>query len=189
LLIVSLLIVHSIYFRYLCGQEVRQFIHKFVSIVKKTILNHFWFYSLARTGMYNIIFESSGLVFFFWSYSINIQNWKFHCKQTMRVLQGTFRVRLTCFFLLGIRPETSRSTSRGRFHQCSSYSFYARRSKKQRKIQLSHQYLFTPSGSMSVKAVRKTLMKLTPSQQLGQQPQKYVLLNLVQPGSISPTFY
>jgi len=29
------------------------------------------------------------------------------------------------------------------------------------KIQLSHQYLFTLSGSTSVKAVSKTLMKLT----------------------------
>jgi len=41
-------------------------------------------------------------------------------------------------------------------------SFYAHRSQKRKKIQLSHQYLFTLSGSESVKAVRRTLMKLTP---------------------------
>ncbi len=40
-------------------------------------------------------------------------------------------------------------------------SFYARRFRKSTKIQLSHQYLFTLSGSESVKAVRRTLMKLT----------------------------
>jgi len=32
------------------------------------------------------------------------------------------------------------------------------------KIQLSHQYLFTLLGSAGVKALRRTLMKLTPGQ-------------------------
>jgi hypothetical protein len=42
------------------------------------------------------------------------------------------------------------------------YSFYAHRSQKRKKIQLSHKYLFTLSGSTSAKAVLRTLMKLTP---------------------------
>jgi len=40
--------------------------------------------------------------------------------------------------------------------------FYARRSQKRKKIQLSNQYLFTLSGSAGAKAVRRTLMKLSP---------------------------
>jgi len=47
------------------------------------------------------------------------------------------------------------------FHQRFTYSFYARRSQKRKKIQLSHQYLFMILGSLSVKAVRRTLMKLS----------------------------
>ncbi len=47
------------------------------------------------------------------------------------------------------------------FHQRSTYSFYTRRSQKRKKY--SHQYLFTLSGSESVKAVHRTLMKLTPA--------------------------
>jgi len=39
---------------------------------------------------------------------------------------------------------------------------YTCRSQKRDKIQLSHKYLFTLSGSVSVKAVRRTLMKLSP---------------------------
>jgi len=41
-------------------------------------------------------------------------------------------------------------------------SFYARRSRKRKKVELSHRYLFTLSGSVSIKAVRRTLMKLSP---------------------------
>ncbi len=43
------------------------------------------------------------------------------------------------------------------FHQRSMYSFYAGRSRKRKKIQLSHKYLFTLLGS----TVLRTLMKLT----------------------------
>ncbi len=43
-----------------------------------------------------------------------------------------------------------------------TYSFYVRRSRKCKKIQLSHWYLFTLSGSASVKAVRSMFMKLSP---------------------------
>jgi hypothetical protein len=49
------------------------------------------------------------------------------------------------------------------FHQHFTYNFYARRCQKRKKIQLSHKYLFTLSGSASVKAVCRTLMKLSPS--------------------------
>ena len=48
------------------------------------------------------------------------------------------------------------------FHQRSTYSFYACRSQKRKKIQLSHKYLFMLLGSTGAKAVRRTLMKLTP---------------------------
>ncbi len=47
------------------------------------------------------------------------------------------------------------------FHQHFMYNFYARRSQKRKKILLSHQYLFTFTGSASVKAVRRMLMKLS----------------------------
>jgi len=46
------------------------------------------------------------------------------------------------------------------FHQHFSRSFYACRSRKCKKIQLSHQCLLTPSGSARVKVVRRMLMKL-----------------------------
>ncbi len=52
--------------------------------------------------------------------------------------------------------------TRAQFHQRYTYSFYACRSQKRKKIQLSHQYLFTLSGSTGAKAERRTLMKLTP---------------------------
>jgi len=47
------------------------------------------------------------------------------------------------------------------FHQHFTYNFYAHRSQKRKKIQLSHKYLFTLSGSASIKAVFWTLMKLS----------------------------
>ncbi len=50
----------------------------------------------------------------------------------------------------------------GQFHQCLTRTFYARKSRKRKKVQLSHQYLFTLSGSACVKAVLRTLMKLSP---------------------------
>jgi len=48
------------------------------------------------------------------------------------------------------------------FHEHFTYSFYASRSWRCKNIQLSHQYLFRLSGSASVKAVRSTVMKLSP---------------------------
>jgi len=60
--------------------------------------------------------------------------------------------------------ETRLELSWGRFHQRSTYSFYARRSRKCKKIQLSRQYLFMLSGPTSVKSVSRTLMKLTPGE-------------------------
>jgi len=55
--------------------------------------------------------------------------------------------------------------SRCQFHQRSTHSFYARRSQKRKKIQLSHQYLLTLSGSASIKDRCRTLMKLSPGQE------------------------
>jgi len=48
-------------------------------------------------------------------------------------------------------------------HQCSTHSFYAWRSWKHKKILMTWLYFFTLSGSMSVKASCKTLVKLTPA--------------------------
>ncbi len=48
------------------------------------------------------------------------------------------------------------------FHQCSMHSFYARRSQKRKKTLMTKLHFFTLSGSTSVKAVHKMLMKLTP---------------------------
>ncbi len=48
------------------------------------------------------------------------------------------------------------------FHQCSTYSFYACRSQKSKKILMTCLYFFTLLGSTSVKAEHKTLVKLTP---------------------------
>jgi len=68
---------------------------------------------------------------------------------------------------------------RCQFHQHFTYSFYACRSQKRKKIQLSHKYLFTLLGSESVKAERRTLMKLSPAatavttEQQHQQPNGY----------------
>jgi len=48
------------------------------------------------------------------------------------------------------------------FYQRFMRSFYARRSRKHKTIQLSHQYLFTLLKSACVKAVCRMLMKLRP---------------------------
>jgi len=48
------------------------------------------------------------------------------------------------------------------FQQHSMNSFFARRSRKRKKILLSHQYFFTLSGSAGANAVHRTLMKLSP---------------------------
>jgi len=47
------------------------------------------------------------------------------------------------------------------FHQRSTYSFYARRSRKRKKID-DFTVFFTLLSSAHVKAALKTLMKLTP---------------------------
>jgi len=63
------------------------------------------------------------------------------------------------------------------FHQRFKYNFYARRFQKRKKIQLSHKYLFTLSGSASVKAVRRALMKLSQGdgeRERGEKSQKCV---------------
>ncbi len=50
----------------------------------------------------------------------------------------------------------------GQFHQCSTYSFYAHRSQKRKKILMTWLSSYAFGISTSAKAVRKTLMKLTP---------------------------
>jgi hypothetical protein len=65
---------------------------------------------------------------------------------------------------------------RWQFHQCITRSFYARRSQKHKNAQLSQQYLFTLLGYARVKAVRRTLMKLTVDIK---QP-RYILLTYVE---------
>jgi hypothetical protein len=49
------------------------------------------------------------------------------------------------------------------FHQRSTYSFYARRSRMRKNRQSSQHCHFTLLGSASVKVVRRTLMKSTPA--------------------------
>ncbi len=69
---------------------------------------------------------------------------------------------------------------RCQFHQYFNYNFYARRSQKRNKIQLSHEYLFTHLGSTSVKAVRRTLMKLSPGNQMGQNKKMVIQFYVLQ---------
>ncbi len=97
---------------------------------------------------------------------LQLGNWlvKFTEKKVDRLAQ---LLNFTGFALYAIR----RAVNFGeidpwcQFHQRSTYSFCARRSQKHKKygkkIQLSHQCLFTLLGSTSVKAVRRTLVKLT----------------------------
>jgi len=58
----------------------------------------------------------------------------------------------------------TRGVTRGprRVNDRTGVNFTTRRSRKRKKIQLCHQYLFTLSGSASIKAVHRTLMKLSP---------------------------
>jgi len=87
-------------------------------------------------------------------------------------LKKELKSKLICFFFswdIAVSVKQKKENQRKRkcliscpFHQHSTDSFYAGRSQKSKKIQLSHQYLITLSGSASVKAVRRTLMKLSP---------------------------
>jgi len=62
-------------------------------------------------------------------------------------------------------PVTAVTVTRCQFHQRSMYSLYARRSQKRKKILTNDLTVFFPLlGSTSVKAVRRTLMKLSPGQ-------------------------
>jgi len=64
------------------------------------------------------------------------------------------------FLIQGVQLVNGQN--RCQFHQRFTQSFYTRRSRKCKKIQLSHQYLFTLSGIARVKAVSRMLMKLSP---------------------------
>jgi len=59
-------------------------------------------------------------------------------------------------------------TIRCQFHQRSTCSFYARRSQKCQMILLTWLSFFAHSGSTCVRAVRRTLMKLSPKCQFHQ---------------------
>ena len=71
----------------------------------------------------------------------------------------TKRTSLRLNFSAMTKADRERET-RCQFQQCFMHNFYAGRSQKRSKIKLSHRYLFTLSGSASVKAVHRTLMKL-----------------------------
>ncbi len=58
-----------------------------------------------------------------------------------------------CYFFTLIRAQ---------FHLRSTYSFYACRSRKRKKIPMTWLYFFTLSGATGVKAIQRTLMKSTP---------------------------
>ncbi len=61
--------------------------------------------------------------------------------------------------LVKLTPSSSlKKETRCQFHQHSTYSFYACRSRKHKKLTVS----FTRLGSVRIKAVRRTLMKLSP---------------------------
>jgi len=77
--------------------------------------------------------------------------------------------------------DRSHHHSRSQFHQRFMCSFYACRSQKRKKTQLSHQYLFTLLGSVQVKAVRRTLMKLSPARQVQAQVQVQVQVQVANP--------
>jgi len=49
----------------------------------------------------------------------------------------------------------------GRYHQCSTYNFYARGAQKRKMTMLTWLSVFALLGSTCVKAVRRTLMKLS----------------------------
>jgi len=66
--------------------------------------------------------------------------------------------------IVSLWKEVQFSPSRCQFHQRSTYSFYAHRSQKRKKDTDDLTVFFTLLGSTSAKAVRSTLMKLTPVQ-------------------------
>ncbi len=61
-----------------------------------------------------------------------------------------------------VQSQNWSRTFRARFHQCSTYSFYARRSQKRKKILMTWLSSYAFGISTSAKAVRRTLVKLTP---------------------------
>ena len=74
----------------------------------------------------------------------------------------------------------------GQFHQCSTSSFYARRSQKCKKL-LDLTVFFALLGSASVKAARRMLMKLTPGQGNGQKLSEQKLSEVCYTNSVKGT--
>ena len=68
---------------------------------------------------------------------------------------------LKIFFSISNLFKTVKLVTRAQFHQRSTYSFYARRSRMRKKRQSSQQCHLALLGPTSVKATRKTLVILT----------------------------
>ncbi len=62
--------------------------------------------------------------------------------------------------------------NRGRFHQCSTYNFYARRAQKRKMTMLTWVSFFVHAGSMCIKVVRRMLMKSSPDVRTWRKPYK-----------------
>ncbi len=78
------------------------------------------------------------------------------------VLWRNFFLLIDYFNLQTFDLTANTWTTRCQFHQRITYNFYAWRSQKHKKYSLVISIFFTLSGSASVKAVRKTLMKSSP---------------------------
>jgi len=83
-------------------------------------------------------------------------------KPFLRFEITVFKITVFEITVFEVKPSYHESDIRCQLHQHSKYSFYAHRSWQHKKIQLSHWYLFTLSGSASVKSVWRMLMKLSP---------------------------
>jgi len=70
--------------------------------------------------------------------------------------------RSPCLELSSVQPFNASLEIRCQFYQCSTSSFYARRSWKHKKILMTWLYFFTILVSVRVKAASKMLVKLTP---------------------------
>jgi len=114
-----------------------------------------------------IVLHEQNLIFQFVKRPSFLEQWSFKCEPGL----WAWCIREQCsqlfcssldIFELWRRDGDRKLAFWAQFHQRSMYSFYARRSRKRKKIQVSHQYLFTLLVSACVKASGRTLIKLTP---------------------------
>jgi len=75
-------------------------------------------------------------------------------------LRHYFEVKVIAERGLSLKAIHTAAAARGQFHQHFKRSFYVLRSQKRKKIQSSHEYLFTLLGSVRIKAVCKMKVKL-----------------------------